>query len=103
MEIQKKAIKNSSLDQIKDIILGEKSSDVLLNDDGSEELLSKNHVITEKDIKKPFLLIFCLTSLLKMKNCLRSWQVLLMTARTVQELWKHFIKRELTDFMPEMN
>ncbi len=57
-DIQKKAIKNNSLDQIKDLIIGEKSSDVLLNDDGSEELLPKNHKITEEDIKKiPFELL----------------------------------------------
>ena len=54
-DIQKKALKNNALDQIKDLILAEKTSDILLNDDGSEELLSKNHKITEEDIKKiPF-------------------------------------------------
>ena len=58
MEIQKNALKNSALDQIKDLIIGEKSSDILLNDDGSEELLQKNHKITEEDIKKiPFELL----------------------------------------------
>ena len=58
MEIQKSAVKNNALDQIKDLIIGEKSSDVLLNDDGSEELLQKNHKITEEDIKKiPFELL----------------------------------------------
>ena len=51
-DIQKSAFKNNALDQIKDLIIGEKSSDILLNDDGSEELLPKNHTITEEDIKK---------------------------------------------------
>ena len=51
-------IQNNDLDQIKDLIIGEKTSDILLNDDGSEELLSKNHTITEKDIQKiPFELL----------------------------------------------
>ena len=54
-EFQLKALKNNSLGQIKDIILGEKSTDVLLNDDGSEVLLKKNHKITEQDINNiPF-------------------------------------------------
>ena len=54
-DIQKKALKNNALDQVKDLIVGEKTSDILLNDDGSEELLSKNHKIIEEDIKKiPF-------------------------------------------------
>ena len=54
-DLQQKALKNNTLDQIKDLIAGEKSSDILLNDDGSEELLPKNHKITEEDIKKiPF-------------------------------------------------
>ncbi len=55
MEIQKSAAKNSALDQIKDLLIGEQSSDALLNDDGSERLLEKNHKITDEDIKKiPF-------------------------------------------------
>ena len=58
MEIQKNAVRNNALDQIKDLIIGEKSSDVLLNDDGSEELLQKNQIITEEDIKRiPFELL----------------------------------------------
>ena len=57
-DLQKKALKNNALDQVKDLIVGEKSSDILLNDDGSEELLPKNHKITEEDIKKiPFELL----------------------------------------------
>ena len=58
MEIQKKAVKNNALDQIKDLLIGEKSMDIFLNDDGSEELLKKNQVIKEEDIKKiPFELL----------------------------------------------
>ena len=57
-EIQKKALKNNALDQIKDLVESEKTSDILLNDDGSKELLPKNHKITEEDIKNiPFELL----------------------------------------------
>ena len=52
---QIKTLKTNALDQIKDIILGETCTDILLNDDGSEELLKKGHKITEKDISSiPF-------------------------------------------------
>ena len=55
LNIRKEAVQNNALDQIKDLIIGEKSADILLNDDGSEELLKKNHVITEEDITRiPF-------------------------------------------------
>lgn len=58
MEIQKKAVKNNALDQIKDLLIGEKSMDIFLNDDGSEELLKKSQIIKEEDIKKiPFELL----------------------------------------------
>ena len=58
LETQRNAVKNNALDQIKDLIIGEKSSDILLNDDGSEELLQKGHSITEEDIKRiPFELL----------------------------------------------
>ncbi|MBC6415808.1 MAG: DNA-directed RNA polymerase subunit beta [Bdellovibrionales bacterium] len=50
-ETQLKALRNNTLGQIKDLVLGEMSTDVLLNDDGSKELLKKNHKITEKDIE----------------------------------------------------
>ena len=54
-EAQQQALKNNALDQVKDLIVGEKSADVLLNDDGSQELLQKDHTITDEDIKKiPF-------------------------------------------------
>ncbi len=58
MEIQKNALKSNTLDQIKDLIVGEKSAEILLNDDGSKELLQKDHQITEEDIKRiPFELL----------------------------------------------
>ena len=58
MEIRKNALKNNALDQIKDLLIGEKSSDILLSDDGSKELLKKNHTIGEEDLKNiPFELL----------------------------------------------
>ena len=55
MEMQRNSIKNNILDQLKNLIVGKKSVDVLLNDDGSEELLQKNQDISAEDIKKiPF-------------------------------------------------
>ena len=54
-DFQIKALKTNALGQIKDIILGETSTDILLNDDGSKELLKKGHKITEEDINNiPF-------------------------------------------------
>ena len=54
-DFQLKALKMNALGQIKDTIVGEKSTDILLNDDGSEELLKKGHKITEADINSiPF-------------------------------------------------
>ena len=54
-DFQLKALKSNTLGQIKDLLVGETSADILLNDDGSEELLKKNHKITEKDIQNiPF-------------------------------------------------
>ena len=56
--IQMTALRNNALDQVKDLVVGEVSSDILLNDDGSKQLLEKNHAITEEDIKKiPFELL----------------------------------------------
>ena len=58
MEIKKKALQNNALDQIKDLISGEQSADVLLSDDGSKELLKKGGKITEDDIQNiPFELL----------------------------------------------
>ena len=56
--LQIKALKNNVLDQIKDLIVGEITTDILLSDDGSQELLKKNHKIKEEDIKNiPFELL----------------------------------------------
>ena len=51
-QIEKSVIKNNTIDQIREILVGQKTADVLLSDDGSEELLSKDHVIESQDIDK---------------------------------------------------
>ncbi len=51
VEVQKSAIKNNTLDEIKELLIGQKTSDILLSDDGSEELLNKNQKIKDEDLK----------------------------------------------------
>ncbi len=51
VEIQKNAIKSNTLDEIKELLVGQKTSDILLSDDGSEELLNKNQKIQDEDLK----------------------------------------------------
>lgn len=58
IDIQKTAVKNNALDVIKDMLTGQKTSDILLNDDGSKELLSKQQKIKDEDLEKiPFELL----------------------------------------------
>lgn len=58
IEIQKAAVKNNALDDVKELVVGQKTSDIFLNDDGSEELLSKNQKIQDDDLKNiPFELL----------------------------------------------
>lgn len=57
-EIEKSVIRNNTIDQVREILVGQKTEDVLLSDDGSEELLSKGHVIDSADVDKtPFELL----------------------------------------------
>ena len=57
-EIEKSVIQNNTIDQIREVLVGQKTVDVLLSDDGSEELLSKGHVIKSQDVDKiPFMLL----------------------------------------------
>ena len=53
--IEKSIIQNNTFDQMKEILVGQKTGDVLLSDDGSQELLPTGHVITSQDIDRiPF-------------------------------------------------
>ncbi len=57
-EIEKSVIQNNTIDQIREILVGQKTLDVLLSDDGSEELLPKGHIIESQDVDKvPFVLL----------------------------------------------
>ncbi len=57
-EIQKNIIQNNTFDQMKEVLTGQKTGDVLLSDDGSQELLPAEHTITGQDIDKiPFELL----------------------------------------------
>ena len=58
LEIQKSAVRNNALDAVKEILTGQKTSDILLSDDGSRELLGKGQKVTESGLKKiPFELL----------------------------------------------
>ena len=58
MEIEQNVIKNSSLDKLKSLIVGKKTTGVLLSEDGSDKLLSKGQVIAEEDVESvPFELL----------------------------------------------
>ena len=57
-QIEKTAIQNNALDECKTFLIGQKTSDVLLNDDGSEKLVEKGTKLDEDDIKNvPFELL----------------------------------------------
>ncbi len=57
-EIEKKIIYNNSIDQVKEVLTGQKTSEVLLSDDGSEELLAAGRTITSEDVDRvPFELL----------------------------------------------
>ena len=58
LQIKKNAVQNNALDEIKELLSGRKTSDILLSDDGSETLLKKGQAIQEKDIENiPFELL----------------------------------------------
>ena len=57
-EIEKNVIQNNTIDEIREILVGKKTADVLLSDDGSEKLLTVGHKITDKDLERiPFELL----------------------------------------------
>lgn len=57
-ELQQNVIKNNALDKIREIVIGQKTKDIFLNDDASEELLKKGQKIKEEDLEKiPFELL----------------------------------------------
>ena len=58
MEIEQNVIKNSALDKLKELIVGQKTTGVLLSEDGSDKLLSKGQEISGADLESiPFELL----------------------------------------------
>ena len=64
-EIEKSVIQNNTIDQVREVLVGQKTGDVLLSDDGSEELLPKGHVIESQDVDR---LPFPLLAYIPLKN-----------------------------------
>ena len=58
MEIEKNVIKNTALDKLKELVVGKKTTGVLLSEDGSDKLLSKGQLIADEDLESiPFELL----------------------------------------------
>ena len=54
-QIEKTAVQNNALDEVKEFLVGKVTSDILLNDDGSEKLVEKGEKLTEDKLKEiPF-------------------------------------------------
>ena len=51
LEIEQNVIKNNIIDQLKKILVGQKTVDVLLNEDGSKELLKNGQKISDEDLE----------------------------------------------------
>ena len=49
--LEKNVIQNNAMDKFKEILIGQKTSDIFLNDDASKELLKKGQKIKEKDLE----------------------------------------------------
>ena len=57
-QIEKHAVQNNALDEVKELIVGKKTSDILLSDDGSKKLLEKKQKIKDEDLNEiPFELV----------------------------------------------
>ena len=57
-DLEKNIIRNNALDKIREIVIGQKTKDIFLNDDASEELLKKGQKIKEEDLENiPFELL----------------------------------------------
>lgn len=50
-ELEKNVIRNNALEKLKKILVGQKTTGMLLSEDGSQKLLSKGQVITEQDLE----------------------------------------------------
>ena len=58
LSVEQNVIKNNALEKLKDILVGKKTTGVLLNEDGSQKLLNKGQDITSDDLESiPFELL----------------------------------------------
>jgi DNA-directed RNA polymerase subunit beta len=58
LSVEQNVIKNNAIGKLKDILIGKKTSGVLLNEDGSQKLLSKGQEISSADLETiPFELL----------------------------------------------
>ncbi len=58
LEVEQNVIKNNALDKLKEILVGKKTSDVLVSEDGSKKLLEKGQLIESDDLENvPFELL----------------------------------------------
>ena len=51
LAVEQNVIKNNALEKLKDILIGKKTTGVLLNEDGSQKLLNKGQEITSADLE----------------------------------------------------
>jgi DNA-directed RNA polymerase subunit beta len=58
LSIEQNVIRNSSLDKLKEILVGKKTTGVLLSEDGAKKILEKGQVLTSEDLETvPFELL----------------------------------------------
>ena len=58
MKIEQNVIRNNALDKLKSLIVGKKTTGILLSEDGSEKLLAKGQVVSDEDVESiPFELL----------------------------------------------
>jgi DNA-directed RNA polymerase subunit beta len=58
LSVEQNVIKNNAIEKLKEILVGQKTTGVLLNEDGSQKLLSKGQEITSADLETiPFELL----------------------------------------------
>jgi DNA-directed RNA polymerase subunit beta len=58
MNVEQNVIRNSAIDKLKEILVGKKTTGVLLSEDGSQKLLSKDQIIAAEDLEAiPFELL----------------------------------------------
>src|SRR5690606_2516947 len=58
LSVEQNVIKNNAIEKLRDIVVGKKTTGVLLNEDGSQKLLNKGQDVTSADLETiPFELL----------------------------------------------